>query len=208
MKRSSAYPLQVFSDEPPKSAVFVNVAGESVPSASLEIINEKKLELELTATDDIRLVEVRLIHRFAQKDEVLEAIPVSGKFLKQKYLLNMEGWAGGDHEILLEPHDDFQLGHSDSVHILYNDEKSMREKRIRDLEALINDWTHVLADLLESKMDKKMSDSLESRLKGIEYPDMEKDGILAAYVKELKMLSEVICSSPVPSRFTMYSWKS
>jgi hypothetical protein len=191
-RRSAAFPVQSFMDEPPRSAIWVKVNGDMVPGASLQLLNIKDLNLDLTATDDLRLSKLVLIHRYMDKEEVVETIKADGKAFRSSYTLKMDDWKGGLHLIFLEPHDDFTSSRSEPLQITYNDESTLREKRLRDLEALINEWTHVLADLIESKLDKKLSDSLRARLKEIQYPSMESSGLLAAYTKELQLLSDRI----------------
>lgn len=192
LRRSAAFPIQSFMDEPPRSAIWVKVNGDMVPGASLQLLNIKDLKLELTATDDLRLSKLVLIHKYMESEEVIDTIKAEGKAFRTSYTLKMNGWKGGLHLIFVEPHDDFASSRSEPLQITYNDESTLREKRLRDLEALINEWTHVLADLIESKLDKKLSESLRSRLKEIQYPSMESSGLMAAYIKELQSLSDRI----------------
>jgi len=190
LSRSSAFPVQSLLDEPPRSAVWVQVNGDLVPGASLQLLNIKDLNLELTASDDLRLKKIAVIHRYGETEEVLETFEAQGKSFRGGYKLRMEGWKGGLHLILLEPHDDFSSSRSEPLQITYNDEATLREKRLRDLEALLNEWTHVLADLIESKLDQKLAGGLKDRLKDIQYPEVESSGLIAAYVKELQLLSD------------------
>lgn len=192
LQRSAAFPIQSFMDEPPRSAIWVKVNGDLVPGAALQLLNIKDLNLDLTATDDLRLSKLVLIHKYMDQEEVVDTIKADGKAFRASFILKMDGWKGGLHLIYLEPHDDFTSSRSEPLQITYNDESTLREKRLRDLEALINEWTHVLADLIESKLDKKLSDSLRSRLKEIQYPGMESSGLIAAYSKELQLLSDRI----------------
>jgi len=190
--RSSFFPLQVLVDELPKSALFAEVQGELVPALSLEVVNQKTLNLEITASDDLRLAKVQVLHRFQETESILETFETTSKFLKKPFVLSFEGWKGGEHEILLRPFDDFNSSDSSPLKILFNDENSLREKRIQDLNALVNDWTHVLADLLETKLDRKLSENLPKRLREIQYPTAEDQTLLAGYINELQRLSKRI----------------
>lgn len=190
--RSTMFPLQVVNDEIPKSAIFAELQGELIPALSLEILNQQSLKLELTASDDLRLKRVELLHRFQDVETILASYETSEKFFKKTYVLSFEGWKGGEHEIFLRPFDDFRSSDSSPLKILFNDENSLREKRIQDLNALVNEWTHVLADLIETKMDGNLSENLGKRLLEIHYPLAEDQSLAAAYVNELQKLSERI----------------
>ncbi len=192
IERSSLFPLVVVNDDPPKSALFAEVAGELVPALTLEIMNESSLPLELTASDDVRLTTVELIHKFKDQEEVLQQRQVLKPYFKEKFILSFEGWKGGLHEIYLRPSDDFQSGTSQSLRIFYNDEDTLREKRIQELQGLLDEWVHVLADLIESKIDDQVVAGLSQRLGQIQYPQMEDQSVAAAYVKELQKLSQRI----------------
>jgi hypothetical protein len=192
--RSSIFPLQVMPDEAPRSVLFVNVNGEFVPSASVQALNQEKLQMQSTASDDIRLTKIEIHHRSPQNDndETIFEWTVNDSHFKKDFPLPLTGWKGGQHQIFIRAYDQFKSSDSSAVTILFEDEETMRAKRLADLRALIDEWVHVLADLLETQADKKLSEHLEKRLEGIQYPDTTDAPLIAAFVKELGLLSDRI----------------
>lgn len=187
--RSSLFPINVYDDEAPKSGLFAEVKGEWVPALVLEIFNQDTLPLEVVASDDLRIKNVEIIHRFQGTEDVIETFEPRNKYFKNKFSLSMSGWKGGEHEIFAKPSDDFQSSWSVPLKIVFNDENSLRQKRLEDLNSLIIEWTHVLADLIDSKLDKSLADGLITRLKSFSYPEAESGTLIAAYINELKALS-------------------
>lgn len=193
--RSSLFPLQVFTDEVPKSGLFAEVDGELAPALALEVLSQTQLPLEIIASDDLRLTRVELLHRFEGQENILAAFPTGGKAFKERFVLQMSDWKSGEHEILVRPFDDFQSGLSSPLKILFNDEKSIREKRVRELTGLIDEWVHVLADLVETKMDRRLKEGIPERLSEIQYPDVidspanPQESMMNVFIKELQSLA-------------------
>lgn len=186
--RSAFYPLQVVPDESPRVILMARVQNEWVPSPTLEILNEKSLPLQMMASDDIRVVKAELHHRMNEEDEILGSWSLHSAHEKKEFSLSMEGWKGGRHEIFVAVSDDFRSVSSAPVVIVYADENTLREKRLQDLRGLVDEWVHVLGDLIDSDADQKLAGTLEKRLRDISYPKIEEASMLAAYVKELQAL--------------------
>ncbi|MDB5038474.1 MAG: hypothetical protein JWQ35_2002 [Bacteriovoracaceae bacterium] len=192
--RSSLFPLQVIPDEAPRGVLFVKVNGEYTPSATIQALNQDKLEMQLTASDDIRLVKVELRHRLPTSDaeEKVMEWEVNDSHLKKDFFVSLTGWKGGQHQLYLRMYDQFKSSDSSPVSILFADEETMRAKRIADLKSLLDEWVHVLADLLESDHDQKLAEGLLKRLEQIQYPDVGEPSMMNAFVKELTLLGERI----------------
>lgn len=190
--RSPMYPLQVSPDEIPKGALLARVDGEWVAANTLEILNKKDLDIQGSASDDVQLKKVELVHRFQETTEILKSWDLQDPHFKADYPLSMEGWKGGAHEIFLKMSDEIQSADSSPLTILYADEETLREKRLQSLRALLDEWVHVLGDLLETDYDQKLKEGLEARLRAIEYPEVEENSLINAYVKELRALGQRI----------------
>ena len=188
--RSSFFPLVALEDDPPKSALLAEVNSEFVSVVGLEIEDAKSLSLELTASDDLRLKKIDFVHLANEKEEILKSWELHDKFFKEKLSISLEGWQGGSHELFIRPSDDHQSSESLHLRIVFNDENSKREKRVQQLGQLLDEWTHVLADLIDSKLENRLPVELVDRLKSIEYPEIKENGVLLAYVKELQLLAQ------------------
>ncbi len=193
-QRSSFFPLQASPDEAPRGIILVQEAGtqDYIPASTVEVLNKSHLDLQVNATDDVQLKSVELRHRFQDEDQLIQSWKLSGRLLKTPYQLKMEGWKGGRHEIYLRIRDYVQSFDSSSISILFADDETIREKRMQDLRALLDEWVHVLGDLLETDRDRQLSNMLLKRLDDMTYPDVEEGTLLAAYVRELKRLANRI----------------
>ena len=60
------------------------------------------------------------------------------------------------------------------------------------IRSLLDQWVHVLADLLESERDKRVSVGLIDRLDAMEWPNQKLEGNLKIFVEGLKRLDEKI----------------
>lgn len=187
--RSPVFPLQVIPDEEPKAVVFVEEEGELVPSATLNIENAESLKLSFLASDDIRLTETKLIHEFAGNEEVLRGWSVFNKRFKDIHILDLKNWEGGQHNIYIEASDFGQTIRSTPLVIFYADEEFLRQQRIASIQSLIDEWVHVLADLIESKADGRIFGGLEQRLASISYPSDLEESLFSVFVLELQKLS-------------------
>ena len=191
--RSAFYPLQVSPDDPPRAILlFQAPAGDLLPSVTVQIQNKKSAAFQWRSSDDIRLTKVELHHRFKENDEVLNFWEVFGERAQEDLRISFEQWKGGAHEVFIRAYDDLQSTDSGSITIFYADEETMREKRLRDLRAVIDEWVHVLADLLESNEDQEIIEGINSRIDQIEYPEIEEESLIAAYIRELISLGKRI----------------
>ncbi|PIR23078.1 MAG: hypothetical protein COV44_04975 [Deltaproteobacteria bacterium CG11_big_fil_rev_8_21_14_0_20_45_16] len=190
--RSAKFPLLAIPDEAPKAVLFVLEGDELIPSAVVKVENKKSLNIQLLASDDIRLRSFRLLHRFEEADEVLSESEVHSKHFRMDYLLSMEEWKGGKHEIILKVKDDRLETESLPLTVYYADEEFMREQRIQNLRALVDEWVHILGDLIETNEDQRIFSELPARLKSLSYSEDMGEGLIAVYVEELKRLSQRI----------------
>jgi hypothetical protein len=190
--RSTIFPLQVVPDELPKGVVMVKVDEEWVPSATIDVLNKKDLNFQLAASDDILLTKVELHHRFEDSDQVVEKWSLKENHFKSEITLPLEGWKGGHHEVFLKLFDVTQNATSAAVTIIFADENTLREKRLQNLRSLLDEWVHVLADLLDSNQDQKLADGLIKRLQQIEYAEDGESPLINAFTKELRSLGQRI----------------
>ena len=190
--RSAKFPLLAIPDEAPKAVLFVLEGEQLIPSAIVKAENKKSLNIQLLASDDIRLRSYTLLHRFEEADESLSESEVYSKHFRMDYLLAMEDWKGGRHEIILKVKDDRLETESLPLTIYYADEEFMREQRIQNLRALVDEWVHILGDLLETKEDQRIFSELPGRLKSLSYSQDMGEGLIAVYVEELMRLSQRI----------------
>lgn len=190
--RSAKLPLIAIPNEKPRAVLFVKSGEDLVPSASLRIKEQAEVQFELLATDDLVLKKASLIHRFEDNEEVLFSKNLDSDSFKATYDLRISDWEGGSHEVFLRVWDHAEKVDSSPVSISFADEEFLREQRVRNLRALINDWLHVLADLLESRADQQIAASLETRIQAIQYPENLNEGLMAVFSQELKSLGEEI----------------
>lgn len=190
--RSAKFPMQSIPDEAPRAVVFVREGEDLIPSATVQVENKDRLRIHLLANDDIFIKRVKLMHAFEDSEEMMWEQEVSDTNFKKDQFLDLTQWKGGRHDVFLRVYDHHQYIDSSPLTILYADEEFMRKKRIEDLRALIGEWVHVLADLLESEQDRAVHPQLGQRLEAIQYPSDMEEGLMQVYVAELKLLSEKI----------------
>lgn len=189
--RSAFFPIQVTKDEAPKSVLMALVDGEFSPRLSLKLSNVKKLLLKGLASDDLQIIKVDLIHK-SDSEEVLQTWKVEDLHWKWDGSINLEDWKAGQHSVFLRVTDRSQSENSEPITILFEDEESLREKRILSLRSLIEEWVHVLGDLIETQTSGKVVPLLEKRLSQINYSGIDSSPLVVAYSKELQRLSERI----------------
>ncbi|MBN8554564.1 MAG: hypothetical protein J0L93_03890 [Deltaproteobacteria bacterium] len=190
--RSSFFPLQVVPDEAPKAVLMVKVDSEWLPATTIEVLNKKELLFQFSASDDIRLTQIELRHRFQDTDEVVQKWSLHEDHFKQELTLSLEGWKGGAHEVYLKLFDATQSANSAPIYILFADENTLREKRLQDLRAMLDEWVHVLGDLIDTDQDQKLAGGLLKRFQEMTYPEQEENSLMTAYIKELKSLGHRI----------------
>lgn len=192
--RSSLFPLQVIADEPPRGVLFAKVGQDYVPSAALQAINTESLMLQASASDDVRLSKVELHHRSPETTESEKVMEwsVNDRHFKKEFSMKLSGWKGGQHQVFLRMYDEFKFADSSPVSVLFADEETLRAKRLSDMNALIEEWVHILSDLLESNEDHRLSTQLVKRIESIQYPDPGESPGLIGFVKELQMLGQRI----------------
>lgn len=190
--RSSFFPLQVAPDEPPKSAIFAKQGPDLLSSLALEVANAKNLQIQMTASDDVLIRKIDILHRFENEESVLRSYVVNDRRFKKDDEVSLENWKGGQHEIFVRAYDDRQSSNSAPLIILFSDEELMKKKQLQDLRALLDSWIHILGDLLESNADNKVASNLILHLNEMAYPEAEAGSLLAAYTKELQLLQKRI----------------
>ncbi len=192
--RSSLFPLISVPDESPKGVLLVKVSGEFTPATLVDVLNKESIDLEANASDDVAVKKVEFIHRGPESsdEEIIHTWVANEKHFKKTFSLPLKGWNGGKHDLFLRIYDEFKFAESGLVSILFADEETMRAKRIQDLRALLDEWVHVLADLIETQHDQKLHESLLKRFSEMTYPEVAEESLINAFVKELKLLADRI----------------
>jgi hypothetical protein len=187
LKRSAFYPVQALEHEAPRSALVVFVGGEWVAATELELIKQNELLVEMSASDDLRLKSVKLVHEFEGVQATLFESATQEKTFKKRFNLQMADWKGGEHLVYVVPEDDTSSSQSVPLRIRYNDEESLRQKRLAEIQGLITEWVHVLGDLIDSQLEGRLHAELQTRL--LQMPDVESrdESLLSAYVNELAL---------------------
>lgn len=198
--RSAAYPIVVLQDEEPKVVLFVVDGDELVPEAQVLIENKKSIQLEVLASDDVGLKKYEFRHRFEEEDTLIQSEELSAKRLKKRFELSLAEWKGGRHELYMKVRDNSHEVDSNPIVIGYADEEFLRQKRVQDLQEVLNEWTHVLADLLESEADNKIIVGFSERISEVQYPDSEEDSVISVFYQELSRLAEKMQVDLVMSR--------
>lgn len=197
LQRSPLFPMQLVPDEDPRAVIFVEEAGELIPSATLNILNKREINLSLLASDDIRLTKLRLVKEFeGQEKELKSWKPFSTRF-RESYRLDLAEWQGGVHSVFLEASDYSKTIRSAPLTIFFADEEFLRQQRIASIQSLLDEWVHVLADLLESKEDARVHPGLGDRLQQIVYPEDLEESLFSVFVAELRRLGAEIQESVV-----------
>lgn len=189
---SPIFPILALDDEAPRPIIFLKEKDELIPHPSLRIANRSDLILELIASDDLALKKVSLIRRQANSETELFSQDFFEARFKSEYVLDLKEWPGGESEVILVASDAFQTRESAPLILFYEDEEFLREQRLMSIRSLLDQWVHVLADLLESERDKRLGSQLFERLESIEWPTQELEGNLKIFVEGLKRLDEKI----------------
>jgi len=191
-RMSPIFPILALDDEAPRPIIFLKEKDDLIPHPSLRIANRSDLVLELIASDDLSLKKVSLIRRQANSEIELFSQDFFEPRFKRDYVLDLEDWPGGESEVILVASDASQTRESAPLILFYEDEEFLREQRLMSIRSLLDQWVHVLADLLESERDKRLSSELFERLESIEWPTQELEGNLKIFVEGLKRLDEKI----------------
>jgi len=193
--RSPSIPIQANPDESPKSVILVKQGSELIPNATVQIRNQNFLDTQILATDDLELRKVDVLHQFEDQEETLARFePKANRFTKD-FHLDLSKWKGGQHRVILRAYDLIQSKDSLPLTLIYLDEEFLRQERIRSLQELLNEWVHVLGDLLETQADGKVASALPGRLGGMQYPDRLEDAAFRIFVEGLKRLQKRIQTS-------------
>jgi hypothetical protein len=195
--RSAFFPVQVQDDQIPRGVLLADIKGEFSAGAVIQLQNVASLKVRGLASDDIRVESVEIVHRYSEspdkaENEVLFHKDIRLDAWKEDFEIPLSNWKGGQHQLFLRVRDQKSQIDSTPLTLLYADEETMKEKRLLSLRALIDEWVHVLGDLIDSEDKHQVVDGLENRLSSISY-DIDGDApMIAAYARELKALSSRI----------------
>jgi len=190
--RSPSIPIQANPDESPKSVILVKQGSELIPNATVQVRNQNFLDTQILATDDLELRKLEVLHQFEnQEDTIARWEPKANRFTKDLHL-DLSKWKGGRHRIVLRAYDLIQFKDSLPLTLIYLDDEFLRQERVRSLQDLLNEWVHVLGDLLETQSDVKLAAALPDRLTGLQYPDRLEDPAFRIFVEGLKRLQKKI----------------
>jgi hypothetical protein len=192
VKRSPVFPALAIEDEPPRPIIFLKEQNELIPHPSIRIANRKSVLLELVASDDLALESVVLKAKHAGSERELFRREVSEMRFKEDYQLDLEDWPGGQSEIVLIAKDSRHVQESKPLILFFENEDFLREQRLISLRSLIDQWVHVLADLLEGDRDKRIHPSTFERFDLMEWPEQDMQGALKVFVEGLRRLEETI----------------
>lgn len=190
--RSPVFPLIVIPDEAPKALILVEWKGDIVAAPTLLVKEKDRIAFLLSARDDIRLREVQLLKKVGEVEEVLLQKTLGEAEWKANYILKLEGWKEEETQIILRVRDDLVSTDSTPLVLKFDTEEQKRERRIQNLRAVVSEWVHILADLLETEELKRPHAQLKARLAERSSVDAEGDGLVAAYYRELDLLAKRI----------------
>ncbi|TVQ78012.1 MAG: hypothetical protein EA369_07830 [Bradymonadales bacterium] len=192
LNRSPAFPIQLLDDEPPRARIFLRDGQDLVPHPRLNILNSTRLSLQLLAHDDFGIESLVFVHEFGDSETELLRLEDLGTNFREDFELKIEDWPGGTHALYLLVRDQMQEVRSQSLIIQYADEEYMREMRNQNIRAYLDQWIHVLADLLESKTDQRLATSLEQNLGLLGRPDVYEHDLFEIWVAEMQGLQSRI----------------
>lgn len=188
--RSAQFPVIAVPDEAPRAVIFYKENQDLIPSPTLNVLNRDHLSIQLMASDDLELKSVKLIHRFGEKENLLLDKQVNELRFKEDFVVDLSTWEGGRHELILRAEDYAQVQDSSPMIVIFADEEFLRQQRLLSLRTILDQWVHVLADLLESQVDQKIHATIFERLDGMEWPDIQKsEGAIQVFIEELQRLS-------------------
>jgi hypothetical protein len=190
--RSAEFPMQLLEDEEPRARIFVRKGNDLLPHPQMNIINPTKLELELLASDDFGIRDIELFRRFEGTEESLFSEESVGRNFRKDFLLSVDDWEGGTHEIVLRVSDQLRSLESNPLVIQYADDEYIREQRILSLRSYLDEWVHILADLVETEVDRKTAAGLEARLQNLAAPATYDHALFEVWVVEMTSLQSRI----------------
>lgn len=190
--RSPSIPIQANPDESPKSVILVKQGSELIPNATVQVRNQNFLDTQILATDDLELRKVDVLHQFENQEDTLARFEPKANRFNRDLHLDLSKWKGGQHRIILRAYDLIQSKDSLPLTLIYLDEEFLRQERIRSLQELLNEWVHVLGDLLETQADVKVAAALPGRLGAMQYPERLEEAAFRIFVEGLKRLQKKI----------------
>lgn len=190
--RSHNFPLHAVPDEAPRSVLLVKEGTELVPHATVRIQNQKFLDIQVLASDDLQLKQLTLLHREGESLKPLVEWNLSEGRVSKDFRLDLSQWKGGEHQVIARARDHLQSKDSLPLTIIYADEEYLRAQRMQSLQNAITEWVHVLGDLLETQEDQAVSPQLADRLKSIQYPADVTESSIRLFIDELTKLGAKI----------------